>query len=230
MLDRLRKRFESLLSRTASGRRGSALRRRRSPVPDEAAAKASEAEAMLLARREAQKRESRLILTERIHNRAAALQNELRTSLLNDIHCSLDHEVKNQSLHDLLQVTLDTAFTARLDSAIEEHVRGMFQTLETEFRDEPEAAPLFPRKDQFVAELKLYRDSVLRKHLLEQVEVLALPTSARAFPETGERRKSSKSESPSTGTPAATRSTSSSGRWKWCFSTAAARASASSPR
>ena len=183
MLDRLRKRFESLLSRTASVDEAEPPAIVEAPA-DEAAAKASEAEAMLLARREAQKRESRLILTERIHNRAAALQNELRTSLLNDIHRSLDQEVKNQSLHDLLQVTLDTAFTARLDSAIEEHVRGMFQTLETEFRDRPEAAPLFPRKDQFVAELKLYRDSVLKKHLLEQLEVLALPTSERAFPET----------------------------------------------
>jgi hypothetical protein len=65
--------------------------------PDEAAEKAREAEAIALARREAQRRESRLILTERIHNRAAALQNELRTSLLNDIHRSLEQEVKNDS-------------------------------------------------------------------------------------------------------------------------------------
>ncbi len=151
--------------------------------PDEAAARAGEAEAMILARQEAQKRESRLILTERIHNRAAALLNELRTSLLNDIHRSLDQEVRNQSLHDLLQVTLDTAFTARLDGAIDAYVAGMFQTLEAEYRDQPDAAPLFPRKDQFISELKTYRDSVLKKHLLEQVEVLALPTSARAFPE-----------------------------------------------
>src|SRR3989304_4558094 len=85
--------------------------------PEEAARQASEAEAMLLARREAQKRESRLILTERIHNRAAALRQELRTSLLHDIRRSLDQEVQNQSLHDLLQVTLDTGFTARLDRA-----------------------------------------------------------------------------------------------------------------
>jgi len=188
MLDRLRKRFESLLTKTA-------------PLVDEvvdeaeppavaevapvaAAAQASAAEALLLARREAQRRESRLILTERIHNRAASLQNELRTSLVNDIHRSLDQEVKNQSLHDLLQVTLDTAFTARLDRAIEEQVLGMFQTLETEFLDQPDASPLLPRKDQFISELKLYRDSILKKHLLEQLEVLALPTSAQAFPAT----------------------------------------------
>ncbi len=184
MLDRLRKRFESLLAKSAP------LVDEPEPPPsvevpvEQGAAQASEAEATLLARREAQKRESRLILTERIHNRAAALQNELRTSLLNDIHRKLDQEVQNQSLHDLLQVTLDTGFTARLDSAIEEHVLGMFQTLETEFRGEADASPLFPRKEQFVSELKLYRDSILKKHLLEQVEVLALPTSAQAFPET----------------------------------------------
>jgi hypothetical protein len=182
MLDRLRKRFESLLARTAPA--VDEVEPKEPVVPSEdAAAQANEAEAMLLARREAQKRESRLILTERIHNRAAALLNELRTSLLNDIRRSLDEEVRNQSLHDLLQVTLDTAFTARLDSAIEVHVREMFQALELEYQDQPDAAPLFPRKDQFVSELKTYRDSVLKKHLLEQVEVLALPTSARAFPE-----------------------------------------------
>ncbi len=183
MLDRLRKRFESLLAKSAP------LVEEAEPsasaeVPLEDPVPASEAEAMLLARREAQRRESRLILTERIHNRAAALQNELRTRLVNDIHERLDQEVKNQSLHDLLQVTLDTGFTARLDNAIEEHVHAMFQTLGREFLGEAEAAPMFPRKDQFISELKLYRDSILKKHLLEQVEVLALPTSAQAFPET----------------------------------------------
>jgi hypothetical protein len=184
MLDRLRKRFESLLTRSAPSIEEAEPPEIALIPPEEAAAtQASEAEAMLLARREAQKRESRLILTERIHNRAAALQNELRTSLLNDIHRTLDQEVRDQSLHDLLQVTLDSAFTARLDGAIEGHVARMFQTLEAEFRDQPEAEPLFPRQDQFISDLKLYRDAVLKKHLLEQLEVLALPTSARAFPE-----------------------------------------------
>jgi hypothetical protein len=184
MLDRLRKRFESLLTKTAPTVDEAEPPSLPDVPPELESERATESETMLLARREAQKRESRLILTERIHNRAAALQNELRTSLLNDIRRSLDRELKSQSLHDLLQVTLDTAFTARLDSAIEEHVHGLFQKLQTEFGGEPEAAPLFPRKEQFVSELKLYRDSVLKKHLLEQVEVLALPTSARAFPET----------------------------------------------
>ncbi|HJS74694.1 MAG TPA: hypothetical protein VJ921_10430, partial [Vicinamibacteria bacterium] len=183
MLDRLRKRFESLLARTAPLVEELPEGDGAEAATEPTAAEVSEAEALLLARREAQKRESRLILTERIHNRAAALQNELRTRLVNDIHLRLDDEVRNKSLHDLLQVTLDTGFTARLDNAIEELIVGMFQRLENEFGDEPEAKALLPRKDHFVSELKLYRDSVLRKHLLEQVEVLALPTSARAFPE-----------------------------------------------
>jgi hypothetical protein len=183
MLDRLRKRFESLLARSAPLVEELPEGDGAEAASEPPVAEVSEAEALLLARREAQKRESRLILTERIHNRAAALQNELRTSLVNDIHLRLDDEVRNKSLHDLLQVTLDTGFTARLDNAIEALLVGMFQKLENEFRDEPEAKALLPRKDQFVSDLKLYRDSVLRKHLLEQVEVLALPTSARAFPE-----------------------------------------------
>jgi hypothetical protein len=184
MLDRLRKRFESLLAKSSPLVEEAEPPSAVEVPPEDPGAQASEAEATLLARREAQKRESRLILTERIHNRAAALQNELRTSLVNDIHQKLDQEVRNQSLHDLLQVTLDTGFTARLDNAIEEHVFAMFRRLETEFEGEADAAPLFPRKDQFLSELKQYRDSILKKHLLEQVEVLALPTSARAFPET----------------------------------------------
>jgi hypothetical protein len=140
-------------------------------------------EAVLLARREAQKRESRLILTERIHNRAASLANELRNELVTGIHRQLEQEVQHQSLNDLLQVTLDTAFTGKLDAAIDELVEGMFVKLRTEFGNEAQNEHLFPARERFVAELKTYRDSILRKHLLEQVEVLALPTSAQAFPE-----------------------------------------------
>jgi hypothetical protein len=185
MLDRLRKRFENLLTKAAPAvEEPEPSLVVEAPPSEPASADVSEAEAMLLARREAQKRESRLILAEKIHNRAAALQNELRTSLLNDIQQSLGQELKTQSLHDLLQVTLDTAFTASLDGKIQEHVFGMFQKLEDEFGSDPESTPLFPPKEPFVSELKLYRDSVLKKHLLEQVEVLALPTLARAFPET----------------------------------------------
>jgi hypothetical protein len=183
MLDRLRKRFESLLApRTAP------VLEEPGPEPEpatreEEAKPASDVEAILLARREAQKRESRLILTERIHNRAAALLNEIRTELLHEIHRRLEGEVRNHTLHDLLQVTLDTAFTARLDASIEELVAKLFQRLRSEYAEEGDAEHLFPATDRFVLELKTYRDGILRKHLLEQVEVLALPTSAQAFPE-----------------------------------------------
>ena len=58
----------------------------------------------------------------------------------------------------------------------------VFDKLKEEFAGDNEAAPLFPRREGFAKELASYRDEVLRKHLLEQVEVLALPTSALAIP------------------------------------------------
>ena len=184
MLDRLRKRFENLLSS-----RGTPVLEEEPPAQDasddeieEARAPANDVEAVLLSRREAQKRESRLILSERMHNRAGVLFNELRTELLNDIHRRLEEEVQDKSLHNLLQVTLDTGFAARLDATIDELVAKLFEKLRAEFQREAEAEHLMPDKDGFVAGLKNYRDEILRKHLLEQVEVLALPTSAQAFP------------------------------------------------
>ena len=54
--------------------------------------------------------------------------------------------------------------------------------LKGEFARDNEAAPLFPQREGFAKELASYRDEVLRKHLLVQVEVLALPTSAQAIP------------------------------------------------
>jgi hypothetical protein len=183
MLDRLRKRFESLLAPKASPVLEEPVPEPLPEVHQEPAKPPTDVEAILLARREAQKRESRLILTERIHNRAAALLNEIRTELLHEIHRRLEGEVRHQTLHDLLQVTLDTAFTARLDGSIEDLVRKLFQRLRSEYADEEDAEPLFPATDRFVGELKSYRDGILRKHLLEQVEVLALPTSAQAFPD-----------------------------------------------
>ena len=41
---------------------------------------------------------------------------------------------------------------------------------------------MLPSPDGFITELRKYRDDVLRKHLLQQIEVLALPTSAQALP------------------------------------------------
>jgi hypothetical protein len=183
MLDRLRKRFESLLAPKAPSVIEEPAPEPEPAAPAEEPKSVSDVEAILLARREAQKRESRLILTERIHNRAAALLNEIRTDLLHEIHRRLEVEVRSLTLHDLLQVTLDTAFTARLDAAIEELVAKLLLRLRSEFGEEGDPDRLFPAADRLVAELKTYRDGILRKHLLEQVEVLALPTSAEAFPE-----------------------------------------------
>jgi hypothetical protein len=186
MLDRLRKRFENLISGKSSPVLEEAppedVQAPEVGLPEEASP-ANDVAAIIQARREAQKRESRLILTERIHNRAASLLNDLRTELVNEIHRRLDQEVQNQSLNDLLQVTLDTGFTTRLDASIMELVDKLFEKLRAEFQGEPDAEHLFPPSDRFAAELKSYRDQVLRKHVLEQVEVLALPTSAQAFPE-----------------------------------------------
>ena len=129
----------------------------------------------LLARRESQKREVRLILTERIHNRAQVLLNEVRTDLLQEIHRRLEEEIPTQSLKNLLEVTLDTGFTARLDAAIDEMTTRVLDKLKGEFARDSEAAPLFPQRKGFAKELASYRDEVLRKHLLVQVEVFRAP-------------------------------------------------------
>jgi hypothetical protein len=193
MLDRLRKRFQNLLSSKDSSvleeepsSESSNLDALSEALEDVEKARVSttkDVETVLLARREAQKRESRLILSERVHNRAAVLLNELRTELLNVIHGRLAEEVQDKSLHNLLQVTLDMAFTTRLDGTIDEWVEKLFDKLRAEFKDEGEAGQLMPDKTDFVSRLQSYRDEILRKHLLEQVEVLALPTSTQAFPE-----------------------------------------------
>ena len=180
MLDRLRKRFGNLIAGKTS------VLEEEQPDPEtpveEPAPEETDVEAVLLARRESQKRESRLILTERIHNRAQVLLNEVRTDLLQEIHRRLEEAIPTQSLKNLLEVTLDTGFTARLDATIDEMTTGVFDKLKGEFTGDDKAAPQFPQREGFVKELASYRDQVLRKHLLDQVEVLALPTSARAIP------------------------------------------------
>ena len=181
MLDRLRKRFESLIPSKASVAEEEAPAETEAPDPPEQE-EADELGAVILARREAQKRESQLILSEKIHNRAGVLLNEVRTDLLQAIHNRLEAEVPNQSLHNLLQVTLDMGFTARLDGEIDSLTGKLFDTLREEFEEGAELDGLLPSPSGFVSELKSYRDEILRKHLLEQVEVLALPASAQALP------------------------------------------------
>jgi hypothetical protein len=63
-----------------------------------------------LARREAQRREARLMLSERIQNRAATLMSELRNQLLIESHHALDNEAGTTTLKGLLQVALDADF------------------------------------------------------------------------------------------------------------------------
>ena len=116
MLDGLRKRFGSLIA----GNKVSVVEQELAVAPQELSPKEEQkqgaVEALLLARREAQKREARLILTERIHNRAAMLLNGIRTDLLQRIHGRIEEENQSESLHSLLEVALDPAFTTRVIS------------------------------------------------------------------------------------------------------------------
>lgn len=187
MLDRFRKYIENLFN-TASPSEGKADA---GPVsgddselsqtePEKAGA---ELEAVVLARKEARKREARLILTERIHNRATTLMSELRNKLLIEIHDRLDEEASSQNLQDLLQVALDPAFNERLDAATEEQVETLIQNLRESFPDELELEAHLPSKQMLADDLRSYRDQILRTHMLEQIEVYALPPLTGAFPE-----------------------------------------------
>ena len=180
MLDRLRKRIEGLIGGEDPPEQPGprAAPRPAQPPPAPPAGPAGER------RPDARKRETRLLLSERIYNRASVLLNEVRTELLDDIHRRLATEVQTPTLQNLLEVTLDTAFTERLDVAIDTMVSTLFDTLRAEFADEPEAAALLPSPTPFLEKLKAYRDEVLRRHLLEQLEVLALPETTEAFPST----------------------------------------------
>ncbi len=55
--------------------------------------------------------------------------------------------------------------------------------LKSEFASEPDAGPLLPSAEKFTSELKSYRDQILCTNLLQQIEVFALPTLSKAFPE-----------------------------------------------
>ncbi|HXV61018.1 MAG TPA: hypothetical protein VEK15_10020 [Vicinamibacteria bacterium] len=186
MLDRLRKHFGSLLgskdTSVIEDELQNALNEELLDRVDTVPERAAEAEAVVLARREAQKRESRLILSEQIHNRASVLLGESRTELLHEIHRRLQDSVASPALNDLLQVTLDMGFTTRLDAFIEEQLEALRTKLVAELDEEVPTA-LLPDPALFADDLKAYRDEVLSKHVLEQVEVLALPTSTGAFPE-----------------------------------------------
>ncbi|MFQ5792305.1 MAG: hypothetical protein ACE5JI_17685, partial [Acidobacteriota bacterium] len=195
MLNRLRKRLQSLFTQTLSATEepestpissdnvASAVATGPGSTDAPDSADTSDLQAAALARREARKREARLILSERIHNRSSTLLSELRNQLLRDLQARLEKETASRDLKEVLQVTLDPAFTRALDTAIQEHVETLLRTLRREFEEEPESASLLPAAQALTGELKAYRDQILRTYLLEQLEVFALPPQSSAFPD-----------------------------------------------
>ena len=120
MLDRIRKRIEDLITAVSSSEtegESAAEGELVEDSPEGSDESQSELEAEVLARREARKREARLILSERIHNRASTLISELRNRLVSEIEQRLEEEGSG-TLQHLLQVTLDPAFTQKLDDFV----------------------------------------------------------------------------------------------------------------
>lgn len=185
MLDRLRKRLENLLS--SSPAPTAEIEPEDESAPPEpsrtqaAVTAQQELEVALAARHEARKREAQLLLSERIHNRVTTLMGQLRDELLQEIHRRLDEEVPSRTLKDLLQVSFDPGFTIRLDGTIDERAGTIVEQLRKEFHAEPDVR--LPSPGSLGTELKRYRDQVLRAHILEQLEVFALPPLSGAFPE-----------------------------------------------
>ena len=193
MLGRLKKRIENLMGGNSaataepttetsdpSSTHGFAKARRSRPQwqPDpEVTAK--------LARREAQRREARLLLKERIHNRSVVLMSELRNHLLSEIHNSLQEHSGPKTLKGILGITLDPNFIRTLDNKIDSLAFKLIERLKSEFRKEEEIDPLSPMSSSLVEELRTYRDQIVRTYLLDQVEVFALPQLGEIFPEGG---------------------------------------------
>ena len=184
MLDRFRKRIEGLFNSADPAEKEASLLQHEAGAdtsPSEQGA-SQELAAAIQARKEARRREARLILSERVHNRAQTLMSEIRNQLLSEIQLRLEEEADSENLQDLLQVALDPAFTARLDVAADEQVNALMRDLETSFQGAANLDSHLPSKEQSLTELKAYRDQILRTHMLEQVEVYALPSLSEAFP------------------------------------------------
>ncbi len=141
--------------------------------------------AQKLARREAQRREARLLLKERIHNRSVVLMSELRNYLLSEIHNSLKEHTGPKTLKGILEITLDPNFMRTLDKKIDGLAVKLIERLKSDFRKEEEIDPLLPLSSTLGDELRTYRDQVVRTYLLDQVEVFALPQLGEVFPEGG---------------------------------------------
>ena len=138
-----------------------------------------------LARREAQRREARRLLKEQVQNRTATLMSEIRNQLLYEIHNTLDDDTGPKVLKDVLELALDPTFLRKLDADIDAHVFKLMERLQSAWRKEDDIDALLPQTSTLVEELKMYRDQIVRTHLLDQVEVYALPQFAKVFPDGG---------------------------------------------
>lgn len=193
MLDRFRKRLGSLLNAASSSSVEQVLESEKppdaSPEPAEPPLEAtasrapSELELAMEARREARRREARLLLSERLHNRSVTLLGELRNLLLQAVQERLDRESGGEGLRGLLQLILDPAFTSELDNAIYSQVQSLLAKLRDEFSGEAEGDVPLPVDSDLARELQTYRDQILRTHMLDQIEVFALPLLQEVFPE-----------------------------------------------
>jgi hypothetical protein len=138
-----------------------------------------------LARRDAQRREARRLLQEQVQNRTATLMSEIRNQLLYEIHNTLDDDGGPKVLKDVLEQALDSSFLRKLDADIDAHVSNLMERLRGSWRKEDDIESLLPATKALVDELQTYRDQLVRTHLLEQVEVYALPQLSKVFPEGG---------------------------------------------
>ena len=189
MLNRFRKRLGSLLTAASSSSAEQVLdSEKTSDAPDAADSTSecrspSELELAMEARREARRREDRLLLSERLHNRSVTLAGELRNRLLQAVQERLHRESGSEGLRGLLQLILDPGFATELDNVIYSQVQNLLAKLRDEFRGEAEDDVPLPAESDMLRELQTYRDQILRAHMLDQIEVFALPLLQEVFPE-----------------------------------------------
>ena len=137
-----------------------------------------------LARRDAQRREARRLLQEQVQNRTASLMSEIRNRLLYEIHNRLDDD-GSSSLKGVLEQALDPNLLPQLDSDIDGQVSKLMERLRGSWRKEDDIESLLPSPKTLRDELVAYRDQLVSTHLLDQVEVYALPQLSKVFPEGG---------------------------------------------
>lgn len=138
-----------------------------------------------VAQAEAKRREQRLILSERVHNQTATHMGELRNKLLYRVQDELETPAVQPNLNDLLDRLVSDDFDREMNTLIRSFVDQLSQRLQESFSNDENAARLFPEPDRLDSELRDYRDQLLRTHILEQIEVLAMPTLSHVFPSGG---------------------------------------------